>query len=36
MAKPGWLIHPTLGPAYPEGKGDKIGAATGDGGHGHR
>lgn len=26
MMKPGWLIHPTLGPAYPEGEGDKLGA----------
>lgn len=34
MLKPGWLVHPTLGLAYPEGEGDKIGAATG-GGHDH-
>ncbi|KAK2752399.1 hypothetical protein FQN55_007439 [Onygenales sp. PD_40] len=30
MMKPGWLVHPTLGVAYPSGEGDKIGAA-----HGH-
>ncbi|MCJ1403416.1 hypothetical protein MMC11_006639 [Xylographa trunciseda] len=34
------LVHPTLGPAYPDGKGDSIGAAghgTGAAGHGgHR
>ncbi|KAI0123401.1 hypothetical protein BJ170DRAFT_107728 [Xylariales sp. AK1849] len=27
MMKPGWLMHPTRGPAYPDGQGDKIGAA---------
>ena len=26
MMKPGWLVHPTLGLAYPDGKGDEIGA----------
>ncbi|KAI9685222.1 MAG: hypothetical protein M1822_004595 [Bathelium mastoideum] len=26
MMKPGWLVHPTLGLAYPDGQGDKIGA----------
>lgn len=25
LIDPGYLIHPTLGPAYPDGKGDKIG-----------
>ncbi|POR31948.1 Uncharacterized protein TPAR_07844 [Tolypocladium paradoxum] len=25
MMKPGWLIHPTKGPAYPEGESDKLG-----------
>ncbi|CZR59325.1 uncharacterized protein PAC_09217 [Phialocephala subalpina] len=29
MLQPGWLVHPTLGPAFPMGEGDKIGAATG-------
>lgn len=29
MLQPGWLVHPSLGPAYPVGKGDNIGAATG-------
>jgi hypothetical protein len=29
MLQPGWLVHPTLGPAYPSGEGDRIGAATG-------
>ena len=29
------LVHPTLGPAYPDGKGDNIGAAVGpQNGHG--
>ncbi|KAK6846221.1 hypothetical protein PG989_013985 [Apiospora arundinis] len=28
MMKPNWLIHPVLGPAYPDGKGDKLGAAV--------
>ena len=28
------LVHPTLGPAYPDGKGDNIGAAVGPQ-HGH-
>ncbi|KAI1078855.1 hypothetical protein F5B20DRAFT_546455 [Whalleya microplaca] len=37
MMKPGWLIHPTRGPAYPDGEGDKIGAyeAEHDGHGGH-
>lgn len=39
MLKPGWLVHPTLGLAYPTGEGDNIGAATDTGhpgsGHGH-
>ncbi|CZS88194.1 hypothetical protein WAI453_000614 [Rhynchosporium graminicola] len=26
MMKPGWLVHPKLGVAYPDGKGDSIGA----------
>ncbi|KAF2139772.1 uncharacterized protein K452DRAFT_352505 [Aplosporella prunicola CBS 121167] len=26
MMRPGWLVHPTLGLAYPKGEGDKIGA----------
>lgn len=26
MMKPGWLTHPTKGPAYPQGEGSKIGA----------
>ncbi|MCJ1350915.1 MAG: hypothetical protein MMC33_000897 [Icmadophila ericetorum] len=26
--KPGYLIHPTLGPAYPDGKGDELGVAS--------
>jgi len=34
MLQPGWLVHPTMGLAYPDGEGDKVGAATG-GGHGH-
>ncbi|KAF2162248.1 hypothetical protein M409DRAFT_58362 [Zasmidium cellare ATCC 36951] len=25
MLRPGWLIHPTLGAAYPDGEGDRIG-----------
>ncbi|KAI0013866.1 hypothetical protein F4779DRAFT_624984 [Xylariaceae sp. FL0662B] len=37
MMKPGWLIHPSKGPAYPTGKGDKLGAVDnpqyGHGGH---
>ncbi|CAK4033803.1 Cyclochlorotine biosynthesis O [Lecanosticta acicola] len=28
MLKPGWLVHPTLGLAYPQGEGDNIGAAA--------
>ncbi|MCJ1251796.1 hypothetical protein MMC30_009034 [Trapelia coarctata] len=42
MMKPGWLVHPTMGPAYPDGQGDTIGAAETDktpglgaGGHDH-
>jgi hypothetical protein len=34
MFKPGWLVHPTLGLAYPSGEGDKVGAAPGAG-HDH-
>ncbi|MCJ1379343.1 hypothetical protein MMC17_002444 [Xylographa soralifera] len=33
MMKPGWLVHPTLGLAYPTGEGDRIGAAGGEGVH---
>ncbi|KAI9748583.1 MAG: hypothetical protein M4579_007183 [Chaenotheca gracillima] len=29
MMEPGLLIHPTLGPAYPDGEGDRIGAIHG-------
>ncbi|EEH37758.2 hypothetical protein PAAG_00679 [Paracoccidioides lutzii Pb01] len=29
MMKPGWLVHPVFGVAYPTGEGDKIGAASG-------
>ncbi|KAG5290067.1 DUF3328 superfamily domain-containing protein [Histoplasma ohiense] len=29
MMKPGWLVHPTYGVAYPSGEGDKIGAISG-------
>ncbi|KAG6002682.1 hypothetical protein E4U21_002834 [Claviceps maximensis] len=32
MMKPGWLVHPQLGVAYPNGQGDKIGAVDT---HGH-
>jgi len=39
MMKPGWLVHPTLGLAYPDGQGDRIGAveipAPGHGEHAH-
>lgn len=27
MMAPGWLIHPQLGLAYPDGKGDVVGVA---------
>ncbi|KAK1981467.1 hypothetical protein LZ30DRAFT_592653 [Colletotrichum cereale] len=27
MMKPDWLMHPTMGPAYPDGEGDNLGAA---------
>ncbi|TIC91776.1 Oxidase ustYa [Colletotrichum higginsianum] len=27
MMKPDWLMHPTMGPAYPDGQGDSLGAA---------
>ncbi|KFY43935.1 hypothetical protein V494_01756 [Pseudogymnoascus sp. VKM F-4513 (FW-928)] len=26
MMKPGWLVHPTKGPAFPIGEGDRLGA----------
>ncbi|KAJ8125400.1 hypothetical protein O1611_g8239 [Lasiodiplodia mahajangana] len=26
MMKPGWLVHPTKGPAFPKGEGDRLGA----------
>ncbi|KAG5914368.1 hypothetical protein E4U42_000525 [Claviceps africana] len=32
MMKPGWLVHPLFGVAYPDGHGDKIGAVDN---HGH-
>ncbi|TQV91039.1 tat pathway signal sequence [Cordyceps javanica] len=32
MMKPGWLVHPIFGLAYPDGEGDKIGAVDP---HGH-
>ncbi|KAJ4163953.1 hypothetical protein LMH87_005650 [Akanthomyces muscarius] len=32
MMKPGWLVHPLFGLAYPDGEGDKIGAVDP---HGH-
>ncbi|UPX18773.1 uncharacterized protein EKO05_0009064 [Ascochyta rabiei] len=40
MMKPGWLVHPTKGVAYPQGTGDKLGAVDSTphlqhGGHGH-
>ncbi|KAF4336149.1 hypothetical protein FBEOM_9992 [Fusarium beomiforme] len=31
LMEPGYLIHPTLGPAYPEGHGDLIGEFLGHG-----
>ncbi|KAI3325011.1 hypothetical protein HD806DRAFT_491733 [Xylariaceae sp. AK1471] len=34
MMKPGWLVHPTRGPAYPTGNGDKLGAVD-DPAHSH-
>ncbi|KAK1574211.1 uncharacterized protein LY79DRAFT_524431 [Colletotrichum navitas] len=36
MMKPDWLMHPTMGPAYPDGQGDSLGAAESPHlGHGH-
>lgn len=30
LMEPGYLYHPTLGPAYPDGHGDPLGELKGD------